>query len=326
MVYRGKWKGIDVAVKRFIKQQLEERSMLEFRAEMAFLSQLHHPNIVLFIGACVLRPNLSIVTEFVKRGALKDLLADSSVRLPWPRRLRLLRSAAIGLAYLHTRERPIVHRDVKPANLLVDEDWNVKVADFGFARIKEENATMTRCGTPCWTGTTTPPSLETSLQASRDNNSSFSFLFSARDSARTAILGEGRRLLLRHHHMGDGHAQGAVCRAQLHRRHIGRARGPPPTDPTRLPARECQAHEEVLAQGRSQTAVDGRRGDRHRQPARGHSRWGRHARLTTMYVSNKTTGVHSSTYREKRKGRTGNPSWRAYSSQAHGRTTILKNE
>lgn len=50
VVYRGKWKGVEVAVKKFVKQKLDERCMLEFRAEMAFLSELHHPNIVLFIG------------------------------------------------------------------------------------------------------------------------------------------------------------------------------------------------------------------------------------------------------------------------------------
>jgi serine/threonine protein kinase len=50
VVFRGKWKGVDVAVKRFIKQKLDERRMLEFRAEMALLAELHHPNIVLFIG------------------------------------------------------------------------------------------------------------------------------------------------------------------------------------------------------------------------------------------------------------------------------------
>ncbi len=50
VVHRGKWKGVEVAVKRFINQKLDERRMLEFRAEMAFLSELHHPNIVLFIG------------------------------------------------------------------------------------------------------------------------------------------------------------------------------------------------------------------------------------------------------------------------------------
>jgi hypothetical protein len=50
VVFKGKWKGVEVAVKRFVKQKLDERRMLEFRAEAAFLSELHHPNIVLFIG------------------------------------------------------------------------------------------------------------------------------------------------------------------------------------------------------------------------------------------------------------------------------------
>jgi len=80
VVYRGKWKGVEVAVKRFIKQKLDERRMLEFRAEMAFLSELHHPNIVLFIGACVKKPNLCIVTEFMKQGSLT--LAKNKNRFP----------------------------------------------------------------------------------------------------------------------------------------------------------------------------------------------------------------------------------------------------
>lgn len=157
IVFHGRWKGIEVAVKRFIKQKLTERRMLEFRAEMAFLSELHHPNIVIFIGACIKKPNLCIVAEFVKQGALKDLLYGTTtkgkmVKLEWKQRLQMLRSAAKGVNYLHTLDQVIIHRDLKSSNLLVDENWNVKVADFGFARLKEENTTMTRCGTPCWTG------------------------------------------------------------------------------------------------------------------------------------------------------------------------------
>jgi serine/threonine protein kinase len=73
------------------------------------------------------------------------------MQLPFMQRLRMLRSAALGINYLHSLDPTIIHRDIKPSNLLVDETCNVKVADFGFARIKEENATMTRCGTPAWT-------------------------------------------------------------------------------------------------------------------------------------------------------------------------------
>jgi serine/threonine protein kinase len=122
----------------------------------------------------VKKPNLCIVTEYMPQGSLSDILSTSTIKLTWNHKLRLLRSAALGINYLHSLQPVIVHRDLKPANLLVfsafhffsfnvslstdrlydhqvDENWNVKVADFGFARIKEENATMTRCGTPCWT-------------------------------------------------------------------------------------------------------------------------------------------------------------------------------
>ncbi len=151
VVSRGKWKGVDVAVKRFIKQTLDERHMLEFRAETAVLAELRHPNIVLFIGACVRSPNLCIVTEYVSRGSLQDILFNASIKITYARKITLLRNICLGIAYLHSLEAMIIHRDLKPSNLLVDENWNVKVADFGFARIKEANTTMTRCGTPCWT-------------------------------------------------------------------------------------------------------------------------------------------------------------------------------
>ncbi len=129
VVYRGKWKGVEVAVKRFIKQKLDERSMLEFRAEMALLSELHHPNIVLFIGACIKKPNLCIVTEFVKRGNMKEILQSNSLKLPWMQRLRMLKSAAIGINYLHTLNPVIIHRDLKPSNLLVSSTiWIIPVA------------------------------------------------------------------------------------------------------------------------------------------------------------------------------------------------------
>ncbi len=82
---------------------------------------------LLNVGSCVKRPNLCIVTEFVKQGSLKDILSNLSIKLQWKQKLGLLRSAALGVNYLHSLNPIIVHRDLKPSNLLVDENWNVKV-------------------------------------------------------------------------------------------------------------------------------------------------------------------------------------------------------
>jgi serine/threonine protein kinase len=67
----------------------------------------------------VKKPNLCIVTEFAKQGSLKDILGDSAIKLTWNQKLRMLRSAALGLNYLHSLKPVIVHRDLKPSNLLV---------------------------------------------------------------------------------------------------------------------------------------------------------------------------------------------------------------
>jgi serine/threonine protein kinase len=65
------------------------------------------------------KPNLCIVTEFAKQGSLKDILQDSGMKLVWQQKLKILRSAALGINYLHSLHPVIVHRDLKPSNLLV---------------------------------------------------------------------------------------------------------------------------------------------------------------------------------------------------------------
>jgi serine/threonine protein kinase len=67
----------------------------------------------------VKKPNLCIVTEFMKQGSLRDILANNAIKLTWKQKMRMLRSAALGINYLHSLHPVIVHRDLKPSNLLV---------------------------------------------------------------------------------------------------------------------------------------------------------------------------------------------------------------
>jgi len=103
--------------------------------------------------ACtVAKPDLCIVTEFVSRGSLNKILHDKDVILELDHVRKMALDACKGMAYLHGAH--IIHRDLKSHNLLVDKNWNIKVADFGLSRAVEEtgaNLTLTACGTPCWT-------------------------------------------------------------------------------------------------------------------------------------------------------------------------------
>ncbi|ATE82248.1 Serine/threonine protein kinase [Pandoravirus salinus] len=146
-VHRANWYGAEVAVKRLARSRLTERDLCQFRAEVILHAKLDHVNVLPLFGACLQEGNLCLVTEYMPRGTLRDLLASpEGGRLGWDVRLRMLRHAARGVAYLHARSPPIVHRDLKPANLLVaDQGDRIVVADFGLARVKEEGATMTAC-------------------------------------------------------------------------------------------------------------------------------------------------------------------------------------
>ncbi|CAI5975651.1 unnamed protein product [Closterium sp. NIES-64] len=104
-----------------------------FKQEVAIMRMVRHKNLVQFIGACSHWPRLFIVTELMAKGSVRDVLDRHSVTLSLPARLKILRDAARGLDFLH--RRGIVHRDLKAANLLIDENDVVKLCDFGVARM-----------------------------------------------------------------------------------------------------------------------------------------------------------------------------------------------
>ncbi|KAJ0477505.1 putative protein kinase TKL-CTR1-DRK-2 family [Helianthus annuus] len=135
-VYRSKWHGTEVAVKKFMNQDIAGDALTQFKGEIEIMLRLRHPNVVLFMGAVTRPPNLSILTEFLPRGSLFKLLHRSNVQLDERRRLHMALDVAKGMNYLHTSNPMIVHRDLKTPNLLVDRNWVVKVSDFGMSQMK----------------------------------------------------------------------------------------------------------------------------------------------------------------------------------------------
>ncbi|XWS55956.1 hypothetical protein CRYUN_Cryun09bG0044400 [Craigia yunnanensis] len=153
-VHRAEWNGSDVAVKILMEQDLHAECFKEFLSEVAIMKRLRHPNIVLFMGAVTQPPNLSIVTEYLSRGSLYRLLHKPGVREVLDERLRLSMAydVANGMNYLHRHNPPIVHRDLKSPNLLVDKNYKAKVCDFGLSRLKANTflSSKSAAGTPEW--------------------------------------------------------------------------------------------------------------------------------------------------------------------------------
>lgn len=151
-VFHGTYLGSDVAVKKLPANKITPEFMAEFAREAALMRSLRHPNVVQFLGATMDEPDICIVTEFMSKGSLYHLLHDPNVAISWEMVRKVALDAARGMAYLHLRTPAIIHRDLKSHNLLVDENWKVKVCDFGLSKIAVDmSTTMTACGTPCWT-------------------------------------------------------------------------------------------------------------------------------------------------------------------------------
>lgn len=146
-VYRGiLWNGVEVALKRF--KNCSAAGDASFTHEVEVIASVRHVNLVALRGYCVATTSFEghqriIVCDLMRNGSLHDHLFGSfEKKLSWPIRQKIAVGTARGLAYLHYGAQPsIIHRDIKASNILLDESFEAKVADFGLAKFTPEGMT-----------------------------------------------------------------------------------------------------------------------------------------------------------------------------------------
>lgn len=148
-VYKGaldKGKRL-IAVKRL--EKLVEEGEKEFQAEMRAIGKTRHRNLVRLLGFCAEGSKRLLVYEYMSNGSLGNLIfvGESQRRPEWDERVRIAVEIARGIMYLHEEcEAPIIHCDIKPQNILVDEFWTAKISDFGLAKLLMPDQTRTMTG------------------------------------------------------------------------------------------------------------------------------------------------------------------------------------
>ncbi|PKU71735.1 G-type lectin S-receptor-like serine/threonine-protein kinase SD2-5 [Dendrobium catenatum] len=126
-----------VAVKR-LEDGIIGQGRKEFLAEVETICNLHHINVVRLIGFCAKKSHRLLVFEFMENGSLEKWIFDRTpdTVLDWQTKVKIIIDIAKGLSYLHEECRQrIAHLDIKPQNILIDKNFNAKVADFGLAKL-----------------------------------------------------------------------------------------------------------------------------------------------------------------------------------------------
>ncbi|KAM5587858.1 hypothetical protein ABKV19_006349 [Rosa sericea] len=143
-VYKGiLLDGTIIAVKQLSSKS--KQGNREFVNEIGMISCLQHPNLVKMYGCCIEANQLLLVYEYLENNSLARSLygpEDDRLNLDWPTRQKICLGIAKGLAYLHEESAvKVVHRDIKTTNVLLDQDLNAKISDFGLAKLDEEENT-----------------------------------------------------------------------------------------------------------------------------------------------------------------------------------------
>lgn len=148
-LYKGTYCSQEVAIKVLKPERISKDMLTEFAHEVFIMRKIRHKNVLQFIGACTQPPTLCIITEFMSQGSIYDFLHKKKGTFKLPTMLKVALDISKGMNYLH--QNHIIHRDLKSANLLMDENEVVKVADFGVARVQSESGVMTaETGTYRW--------------------------------------------------------------------------------------------------------------------------------------------------------------------------------
>ncbi|GMH91615.1 hypothetical protein TrVE_jg5549 [Triparma verrucosa] len=135
VVFAASYRNQIVAVKQILPERISAENIMSLIGEMQFGIMLNHPNIIKTIGCCLTEPHICCVLELANEGSLRQKMRRDGT-LDWLNGKRNFASDILaGMCYLHERETPIIHRDLKSGNVLITE-WQVaKISDFGSSRV-----------------------------------------------------------------------------------------------------------------------------------------------------------------------------------------------